>query len=75
MTPEEKRMKALQELSCDRCHAYTALPRADRTKESERTEWVVNKEVKFAVLFPLQERTGKELCYLCQKIVSGLCTA
>jgi len=69
---EKKVTAALHALSCAKCHHYTAFPQVDKEKPAERVEWTLNKQDHFAMLRPMKEQTGKELCYLCQKLEDKL---
>jgi len=57
----------LAEKACAKCGKYETIPHADKTKPAIRYEWVVSKTVHFTMAHPYAERTGYELCYLCDK--------
>ena len=68
MYPQEK------ELACTKCKSRVAFTKPDYSKPSEK-HFCYNgsaKEAQWSVMFPLKERTGSELCYVCEKIELGL---
>jgi hypothetical protein len=59
--------KILASQACAKCKTYPAIPPVDKNQPAVKHVWYRGDTRYFTVSYPLAERTGKELCYYCEK--------
>ena len=68
MHPKEK------ELACTKCHNQVAFTKPDKSRLAEKHFYYNGsaEEAQWNMLFPMKERDGSELCYICEKAEARL---